>query len=126
MPFRLLHAIHDFLPRHRAGSEIYAFELCRALATRHHVTIVAAEYDLTRPHGHVTWRVQDGLPVVEIVNNWVCRSFEDTYAPAAITESLAHVLAAVQPDVLHVHNLLNLSFDLPSLAHYFRHLRDKG
>jgi len=26
---RILHAIHDFLPRHRAGSEIYAAELCR-------------------------------------------------------------------------------------------------
>ena len=29
---RILHAIHDFLPRHRAGSELYAFHLCRELA----------------------------------------------------------------------------------------------
>ena len=39
---RILHAIHDFLPRHRAGSEIYAAELCRELGTRHHVTLVCA------------------------------------------------------------------------------------
>ena len=31
---RILHAIHDFLPRHQAGSEIYAFDLCRALAAQ--------------------------------------------------------------------------------------------
>ncbi len=115
---RILHAIHDFLPRHRAGSEIYALELCRELDRRgHHVTVVAAEYDPARPHGHITWRVQDGLPVAEIVNNWVSRDFEDTYRSRVIGDRLARVFAAVQPDVVHVHNLLNLSFDLPRLAH---------
>ena len=29
---RLLHVIHDFLPRHRAGSELYVAALARALA----------------------------------------------------------------------------------------------
>ena len=49
---RLLHAIHDFLPRHRAGSEIYAFELCRELARRHDVFLVCAEYDSDRASRH--------------------------------------------------------------------------
>jgi glycosyltransferase involved in cell wall biosynthesis len=115
-PLRILHAIHDFVPRHRAGSEIYAFELCRELAARHHVTVLCAEYDPSRRHGHVTWRVEQGLPVVELVNNWVCRSFEDTYRPPLVGSRIGSVLQAVQPDVLHVHNLLNLSFDLPAMA----------
>lgn len=114
---RVLHAIHDFLPRHQAGSEIYAFDLCRELAGRHHVSVLCAEYDPSRRHGQVTWRVHDGLPVIEVVNNWVCRSFADTYRPPLVTEQIAHVLRAVQPDVIHVHNLLNLSFDLPAVAH---------
>ena len=42
---RVLHAIHDFLPRHRAGSEIYAFELAREQSARHDVFVLAAEYD---------------------------------------------------------------------------------
>lgn len=113
---RILHAIHDFLPRHRAGSEIYAFELCQALGTRHHVTVLCAEYDPSRRHGHVTWRIHDGLPVVELVNNWVGRSFAETYRSPLVGDQLAHVLRMVQPDVLHLHNLLNLSFDLPALA----------
>ena len=29
------------------------------------------------------WRVYDGLPVVEIVNNWAVDWFEDTYRIAA-------------------------------------------
>jgi glycosyltransferase involved in cell wall biosynthesis len=112
----ILHVIHDFLPRHRAGSEIYAASLAAALLARHHVTVLSAEYDPARAHGHVTWRVHDGLPVVEIVNNWVGRSFEDSYRPTLVTERIAQVLQAVQPDVVHVHNLFNLSLELPALA----------
>lgn len=114
---RVLHAIHDFLPRHRAGSEFYARDLCRELIQRHHVTLLAAEYDPARRHGHVTWRVESGLPVVELVNNWPGREFEDTYRSPFITEQLGHLLDAVQPDVVHLHSLFNLSFDLPALVH---------
>jgi glycosyltransferase involved in cell wall biosynthesis len=117
---RVLHAIHDFLPRHRAGSEIYAFELGRELSRLHDVTILCADYDPSRAHGFVDWRLHGGLPVAEIVNNWVTSSFADTYRPPVVGEQLEHVLQAVQPDVLHVHNLLNLSFDLPVMA------RDRG
>lgn len=113
---RLLHAIHDFLPRHKAGSEIYASELCRELACRHDVFLVCAEYDSTARHGTIRWRAFEGLPVIEIVNNWECDRFEDSYASPRITSQLGHVLEATRPDILHVHNLLNLSFDLPRLA----------
>jgi glycosyltransferase involved in cell wall biosynthesis len=114
---RILHAIHDFLPRHQAGSETYAFDLCRELSARHHVTVVCAEFDPSRRHGHVHWRVHKGLPVVELVNNYVCASFEDTYRAPLMSARIADILRAVQPEVIHVHNLLNLSFDLPALAH---------
>lgn len=113
---RVLHAIHDFLPRHRAGSEIYALHLCRQLAERHDVSVLCADYNPGRRHGHVTWRLHDGLPVIEITNNWRCASFRETYQSPIVADRLEHVLHAVQPDVVHVHNLLNLSFDLPSMA----------
>ena len=113
---RVLHAIHDFLPRHRAGSEIYAAQLCRELAARHHVTVVCADYDPARPHGQLTWRLHDSLPVVEITNNWVCATFADTYRSPLMSARLEQVLDLVQPHVVHVHNLLNLSFDLPAAA----------
>ena len=77
---------------------------------------MCAEYDPSRDHGHVTWRLQDEVPVVEIVNNWTCANFADTYRASSISVRVAQVLDAVQPHVLHVHSLLNLSFDLPSAA----------
>ncbi len=113
---RLLHAIHDFLPRHRAGSEIYAFELARELSKQHDVFILSAEYDPATAHGTLRWRSFEGLPVIEIVNNWEFERYEETYSSARINAQLQHVLNATRPDVVHVHNLLNLSFDLPRLA----------
>ena len=113
----VLHAIHDFLPKHQAGSEIYAASLCVALAARHHTTVVAAEYDPSRTHGHVSWRRHDVVPVIEIVNNYRAATFAEAYRDPLIGRRLTHVLDVVRPDVLHVHNLLNLSFDLPALAH---------
>jgi len=113
---RILHAIHDFLPRHQAGSEIYAFNLCRQLARRHLVHVLAAEFDPSRPHGTLRWRVHEGIPVVELINNWETASFADTWRSAVIDRRLGQVLQATQPDVLHVHSLLNLSFNLPALA----------
>ncbi len=116
-PLRILHAMHDFLPQSQAGSEIYAYDLCRAQLDRgHHVTLVCAAFNPQRTHGSVEWRVVNGIPVVELTNNWHCLRFEDTYRAPLITERLTSVLQAVQPQVLHVHNLLNLSFELPALA----------
>ena len=112
---RVLHAIHDFLPRHRAGAEIYAAALCRELGRRHHVTIVAADYDPACPHGELRWRLHDGLSVVEVVNNWR-GAFTDSYRSPLITRRLEQLLDVVRPEILHVHSLLNLSLDLPALA----------
>lgn len=113
---RLLHAIHDFLPRHQAGSEIYVFELTHELSKRHDVFVVTAEYDPSTPHGTIRWRSHEGLPVIEVMNNWEFDDFDDTYSSPRLNRQLGHVLDATRPDVLHVHNLLNLSFDLPRLA----------
>ena len=112
----ILHAIHDFPPRHRAGSELYALGLARQQLATHDVTMLCADYDPQRDHGHVTWRVYEGVPVVELINNWTCASFAETYRPPLIGERIRHVLQTIRPDVVHVHNLLNLSFDLPAMA----------
>ena len=114
---RILHAIHDFLPRHRAGSEIYAFELARELSACADVFVLAAEYD----PGRAAW--DDSLAVVprhcrrrDREQLAVSDSSDETYSSERINAQFRHVLDATRPDVLHVHNLLNLSFDLPRIA----------
>ena len=114
---RILHAIHDFLPRHQAGSEIYAFNLAQA-QQRHglDVHVLCAEYDLARPHASVHWRMYEGVPVAELINNWAFTSFEETYRSPLLGRQLTHLLRALGPDLLHVHNFLNLSYELPAIA----------
>ena len=92
-------------------------ELSAALARRgHHPVVLCAEFDPSRRHAQLTWRVVGALPVVELVNNWRFAGFSETYQSAPLNRVLAHLLDMVQPHVLHVHNLLNLSFALPALA----------
>src|SRR4051812_7654243 len=114
---RVLHAIHDFLPRHRAGSEIYCLHLCQALQERGtEVHVLCAEYDPRRPQGQLAWRVTEGVSVTEVTNNWAFADFAESWASPALDVRLGQVLDMLQPDVLHVHNLLNLSLRLPELA----------
>jgi glycosyltransferase involved in cell wall biosynthesis len=114
---RALHAIHDFLPRHQAGSEIYCLALCQALG-EHGVAahVLCSDYDPALPHGELRWSAVDGIGVTTLVNNWAFDSFAQTYRSPLLDRRLAQVLDLLQPDVLHVHNLLNLSFSLPALA----------
>lgn len=115
--YRVLHALHDYLPRHQAGSEIYVAGLCAALARAgHHPVVLAAEYAPHRPHGQLAWRSHAGIPVVEVANTWQFAAFADTYGSPALAATLGGVLDVVRPHVLHVHNLLNLSMDLPAQA----------
>jgi glycosyltransferase involved in cell wall biosynthesis len=116
MRLRILHAIHDFVPRHQAGSEIYAHDLATEQSRHHDVWVLAAEYDPAAGHGTIRWRRSGILPVVELVNNWAFRQFDETYASQRLNDQLSHILSAIQPDVVHIHNLLNLSLDLPRLA----------
>jgi len=78
--------------------------------------MLCADFDPAQDHGQVAWRMHDGVPVVEIINNWRCASFEETYRSPLIGARVRHALLTLRPDVLHVHNLLNLSFDLPAFA----------
>jgi glycosyltransferase involved in cell wall biosynthesis len=114
---RILHAIHDFLPRHRAGSEIYTGALCRAqIRLGQHPTVLCAEVDPTQRQGRLRWRQERGVPVAEIVNNWAFASFDESWQSPRLEAQLAALLDILQPHVVHVHNLLNLSLHLPRLA----------
>jgi glycosyltransferase involved in cell wall biosynthesis len=56
------------------------------------------------------------LPVYELINNWAFSRFAETYRSPQIGARLDQLLEEVRPDILHIHSLLNLSFDLPGLA----------
>ena len=117
MTLRVLHTVHDYLPAHQAGSELYVAALSRALEQAgHHAVVFAAVFSPEDEHGSLRWRSHAGIPVIEVVNNWEGASFGSTYDAEALRTAFGHVLDAVGPDVVHVHNLLNLALSLPRMA----------
>jgi hypothetical protein len=106
---RILQVVHDFLPRHVAGVEVYTDQLCRGLARDHDVALLFSEavpeaenYSLRRGrHGDVA--------TYEIVNNHVFQSFEESYRNPAVEARVREVLDEFRPDVVHVQHLINLS-----------------
>jgi len=113
---RILQVIHDFLPHHAAGAELYCFYLSRQLAKRHSVYLMFTEVDHAKPQYYHRRSSYMGLPFYEVTHNHVYRRFEDTYADPAMDRVFASVLDDVRPDVVHFQHLLNHSIDYIPIA----------
>src|SRR5258705_3985634 len=97
---RALHVIHDFLPRHTAGSQLYCAYLARELHTRHDVALLFTEVDHTRPQYEMRQTVRSGIDCYEVIHNHQYRTFEDTYDNPVMDAVFGRVLEAFQPDVV--------------------------
>ncbi len=114
---KILQVIHDFLPRHAAGSEIYTYKLGKALAERgHSVWFFFTEADLSRPQYTLRKLSFDGLPCFEAVNNHRYDSFVETYENPHMDELFNSVLDTVEPDVVHLQHLINHSINYIDIA----------
>ncbi len=114
---KILAVIHDFLPRHQAGSELYCFYLCKELqGLGHEVRVLCTETDHQAPAYDVRERMYDGIPVTEIVQHFHYRAFEETYRNPFVEKIFAEIVKSWRADVVHFHHLLGLSFGCPRLA----------
>ncbi len=103
---KILVVIHQFLPKHRAGSETYTYYLAKELQRRNHeVTLYVTEihpegrqYDLSRG-------TYDGLTCFEAVHNHYFETFRHSYSDEAMERNFEQVLDQVQPDVIHIQQL---------------------
>ena len=107
---RILFVLHDFLPKHPAGTEIYTFEVAKELQRRgHDVHIFAAEKEIGLPNLTVHFREYEGLPVHELTNNLFYSSFEETWDYPHVVNTFSLFLDDLKPDVVHFMHLLYLS-----------------
>ncbi len=114
---KTLAVIHDFLPRHQAGSELYCYYLCKEMQRLgHEVRVLCTETDHQAPAYTVRERMFDNLPVTEIVQHFHYRTFEETYRNPAVEKMFGEFVGSWRPDVVHFHHLLGLSFGCPRLA----------
>jgi len=113
---RILQVIHDFLPHHAAGSELYTFYLAKELQKRHSVYVMFTEVDHAKAQYHYRRSSYQGLPFYEVVHNHRYRRFEDTYADVRMDRVFSRILDEVRPDVVHLQHLLNHSLGYIAIA----------
>ncbi len=103
---RILVVIHQFLPRHRAGSETYTYYLAKELERRgHEVTLYVTEIHPEGRQYDLTTGSCDGLPYFEAVHNHYFETFRHSYKDEAMERNFKQVLDQVRPDVIHVQHL---------------------
>ncbi len=114
---KILMPVHVFLPVHSAGTEVYTFNLARALQARgHEVHVFCTEKELSRRSWGTYRRDVDGLPVHVMVNNLDYDTFEETFVNAQAEGAFQRVLEAVKPQVVHIQHLMLHSLNLPQMA----------
>lgn len=113
---RILQVVHDFVPHHTGGSELYAFYLSQELARRHQIDVFFTGFDRERPqYTHATFEYE-GLRCHEVVHNHLSARFQDTYADAKMETIFERLLGERQPELIHIHHLLNHSINYLDIA----------
>lgn len=103
---RVLQVIHDYLPLHAAGSEIYTSHLCRALkAAGHEVAVFTCEADRSAPQWSLRERSHDGVPVFEGIYNRIYADVSEHWDDRRMGAVFAGVLDRWRPDLVHVQGL---------------------
>ena len=114
---RVLMVVHDFLPGHAAGTEIYAYKLAKGLMARGaHVHVLYTE---ARPGVHsylLTDGEFDGIPYTEVSHQHTTAHFDRTYTDPQMERLFQRVLDAVNPDVVHLQHLYHHSMGYIPIA----------
>ncbi len=113
---KILFCVHIYLPEHRAGVELYTAQLASHLGAQAEVAVVTTKKVISRVTGHVSQRMESGVPLWEVVNNLCHDSVEDTWNNPAMEEAFASILREFRPDVVHFQHLMYWSVGLPRLA----------
>lgn len=114
---RVLQVAHQFLPRHRAGVEVYADGVSRALIGRgHEVAVMFTDEDgARRPWGLVDGEM-DGLRTFSVANPRVVREPEDSLGCPESGAAFERVLERFRPDMVHFQHLMYVGLDAPLIA----------
>ena len=114
---RILQALHFYLPKHSAGTEVYTQSLATSLAKRgHEVHLFFSEKVLSRRNYEVVEREQDGIKCHVLTNNLLYEDFDQTFLNTEVQRAFERVLDTVRPDLVHFQHLMLLSLNLPEIA----------
>ena len=119
----ILLVVHDFLPKHMAGTEIYTYNLARTLKDSGHEVSV-----YTREHGYFEEKLReedneyDGIKVKKVYFNSLNKRLKllrkfylDFYNPL-LEKHFSDHLDETKPDIIHIQHLKGLSASFISVA----------
>lgn len=111
---KILQVVHQFPPHSYTGTEVYAYNLSRALQRAgHDVAVFYRVDDPMMQEYKITKKDDEGIEVFIINNTFrAYTGFQDTYCNKVISEKFSCILDELQPDVVHVQHLMYLSSDI--------------
>jgi len=113
---KILMVIHQFVPKHVAGTEVYTFNLARELSRKHEVLILTAESDHSRERFEESRFTYEGLPVWQVIHNYKWNDFVETYDCPEADTIFRRVLREMRPDVVHIQHLHYWSANFVTIA----------
>jgi glycosyltransferase involved in cell wall biosynthesis len=120
---RILYLVHQYLPRHLAGTEVYTHSLAKALSARHEVLVYCHEPALDGGAQPAVDDALEGVAVRRVAARTAGRApasplalFRAGYRNRRIAADLAETLARYRPDVVHVQHLKDLTVDALPMA----------
>jgi len=113
-PLKLLMVVHGFPPDSWAGVEVLSLTLARALRERGHEVVLfvrspGAPGEADRSLHESAF---DGFRVHRFVNHLAFSGVDETYRFRPAEDAFDRVLAAEQPDVVHIQHMIHLSTGL--------------
>ena len=110
-PLKVLMVVHGFPPDSWAGVEVLSLTLARALRDRGHEVVLfvrtpgqEGEADRSLHEGEF-----DGFKLHRFVNHLAFSGVDETYRFRPAEEAFDRVVAAEQPDVVHIQHMIHLS-----------------
>lgn len=110
---RILQVAHSFPPHNIAGTEVYTYNLSRALNKSHKVSIFYRINDPNKSEFEIMHNEYKGLDIYAVNNTFrSCDSFKMTYDNDIINNKFAGLLSEIKPDIVHIQHLLFLSMGI--------------
>lgn len=113
---KILMVVHQFLPRHVAGTEVYTHNLAKELARRHDVLVLSAESDHDKERFHEQRIMVGDLPVHQMTHNYQWSHFRDTYDCPEADVVFRALLREERPDIVHIQHLHYFSANFVTIA----------
>ncbi len=113
---RILQVVHKFLPRHRAGAEIYTSNLCRELSKRHKVHLLYTEGIPELSQYSVAVGKFGSVACTRVTNNLRHRRFSELYDNPRMDTVFRSVLDSFEPNVVHFQHLMHHSVNYAGIA----------